>query len=268
MKITTKSMTVAAAVAIFGVPTASMADGLPRTYRAAPPTHSWSGFYAGLNAGVGWSDSKQSIRGGDAVGQALIDAFAAAGGATSLSPDGSGFIGGAQLGFNFQSGAFVWGVEADIQGANLDGDASSTLAIVPGVVDINTAVTSKLDWLGTLRLRGGVLVDPKTLIYLTGGLAYGRVEHSWNSDLSIGGGALVFPLTGGSDRSWETGWTVGGGAELALSRSVTLRGEYLYYDLGDSSYSAPWNPVIPLAPNTIKADNSGHVARAALNYRF
>lgn len=215
--------------------------------------HDWNGLYAGVHAGYGWADSDTEA--------------ALAGASVALSADGDGFLGGIQAGFNIQSGNILWGVEADISRSSIDtsgtflGDPEPSIL---GPVQGAGSVDGKIDWFGTLRLRAGALVTPNTLVYATGGLAYGRVEHASEGSLTFLAGPVTVPLFAGNDRDWETGWTVGGGAELALTGAMTLRAEYLYYDLGDSSYDAP--AVIGAA--RIVSENNGHIVRAALNFKF
>lgn len=216
----------------------------------------WSGFYAGVHGGYGWGDA-------DTVANAD-------GSLVGVPSDGDGILGGVQAGINFQSGTFVWGIEADISRADIEtsgfflGDPEPSFL---GPIQGASSVDGEIDWFGTLRLRAGVLVSPSALIYATGGLAYGRVENAIGGDLTFLAGPVTVPLFVGNTQTWEAGWTIGGGGEFALSENVSLRGEYLYYDLGDTSYSAT-----PLDPNVtsvrVKSENTGHIVRAALNFKL
>ncbi|MCC7252669.1 outer membrane beta-barrel protein [Hyphomicrobium sp.] len=235
---------------------------------AASARAEWSGPYIGIHAGYGWSEADATISPADPLAQNLFDDLILLGiPFSTLSTDGDGVLGGAQVGFNSQSGSFVWGIEADISYADIDGSANASRTIVVNLTDVTLTeqAASELDWFGTLRLRGGVLLAPETLVYATGGLAYGRVTHSWSS---------TFPasatLAAGSDRNWEIGWTVGAGAEFKLSDTLSLRGEYLYYDLGDSSYSAPFAPNSGVgdASLRVESENTGSIVRAALNFKL
>lgn len=116
----------------------------------AAPAFTWTGFYAGVNAGYAWGD------------------FTGNGG--SLFDDGDGFVAGGQLGYNVQLGQFVVGLETDLQWTNFD--AGPGVGILAG-----TTSEAELDYFGTVRARGGFAFD-RALVYGTGGLAYGRSNVS------------------------------------------------------------------------------------------
>jgi outer membrane immunogenic protein len=140
---------------------------------------------------------------------------------TDIDVDGA-FV-GAQIGANYQMNNFVLGAEADIQYSWLGGDEG--------------ADGFDLDYFGTVRARVGYAFD-RVLPYVTGGLAYG-------------GGDPV-----GADDGTHVGWTVGGGLEYAFTDAVSVRGEYLYTDLGEESYDG----------DDISLDF--HTIRVGVNYRF
>jgi len=204
---------------------ASAAD-LPVRTAPAPipvvPIFTWTGFYVGVNAGVGWNTNSDS------------NVFLPGVGFVSSGGDDAVFVGGGQIGYNYQVGSFVIGAEADIQWA----DVSSSSNIFFPFDD------SGNDWFGTVRARAGVAVD-RWLIYATGGLAY-------------------------SDNT--TGWTVGGGVEYALpvnwfgSSAVTfgVEGLYVNLDLDNNNFF-----VDPLLLATTGSDQLEFgVVRAKLNFKF
>jgi outer membrane immunogenic protein len=238
---------------------------------AAP--YSWTGFYAGLNAGYGWSnDNNVSFINGDP----LQYSFALRLGAipTRLGLNGNGPFGGGQAGYNFQNGAVVYGIEGDLQFAHLSGSASVATAAF-GFPNITTSATNKINWFGTLRPRLGFTVAPNFLLYATGGLAYGDVSSSANTVITgppgISCANNLFCSTGSGSRV-NAGWTVGGGAEYALTRSWSVRAEYLYMNLG----SVPTYTMQSLPPTGgpgfgMQAATSAfreNLIRAAVNYRF
>lgn len=170
----TKSLLAAAAAVISS---AAFAADLPSKKAPIlpppPPPPAWTGFYLGLNAGYGWSASRDSVFGySDAVGDgfgALVRGGALPG-SVSLSNDA--FIGGGQLGYNYQFNAnFVAGVEADIQGV-----ATNTATAGYAAGGAYVQATRSLDYLGTVRGRLGYAVVPSLFVYATGGLAYGQSE--------------------------------------------------------------------------------------------
>lgn len=225
----------------------------------APPMFTWTGFYAGVNAG--WAQNQTDI---------TNRGFSNTGGAGAYPSFSTGnrnsFVGGFQAGYNQQFGNFVAGVEADINW--LGNRRGSGVAGVTGLGANVTAASasSRLDWLGTVRARAGVAFD-RVLIYGTAGLAFGAPDNR----LTISNATIV-THTGVKDET-KVGWTIGGGLEYAILDNVTLRGEYLYYDLGRSNVTA-----LPTAAgtaaglggtsNTARFNNDGHIARIGLNYRF
>jgi outer membrane immunogenic protein len=183
----------------------------------------------------------------------------------------TGFIGGGQAGYNWQAGPmWVIGVETDISGTTLNRTVS-----VPGLGDPSRIVTAseKLDWFGTVRGRIGVTPTDRALLYVTGGLAYGHANLS--TALTRPGFSPGAPPDGcggfnncqsGSVSDTRIGWTVGGGLEWAFARNWSLKGEYLYYDLGTLSH-AMTDPFFPAIFNA-SAGLKGSIARAGLNYKF
>lgn len=136
-------------VALLGLATGAMAADLPSRVAPAPvavvPVFTWTGFYVGVNAGYGWTvDDTVTING------------------TTYDIDADSFVGGAQVGYNYQIGSFVVGVEGDLQWADFGGDS---------------------DWFSTVRARAGVAFD-RALVYATGGFAFADDANGW----SLGGG--------------------------------------------------------------------------------
>ncbi|MGU3536280.1 outer membrane protein [Methylobacterium sp. A54F] len=280
---------------------ASAAD-LPR--RAAPPiftpvpVFTWTGFYAGFNAGYGFNardTAAPTVIGVPAGATTAGSLFRTAGGAPAagvlaFSNDQSndGFVGGGQIGYNYQftpgSGVVV-GIEADAQyvdfGRNRNNFAFATVAgggVNPGALVFNPGGLSSLDYFGTVRGRLGYAFD-RVLFYATGGFAYGS------------GGGRNFGLPNSSRDSFQTGYAVGGGIEYALptdsflnffrSSAVTLKVEGLYVNLDQGNrnngvygiapngavYSAA-NSVIVGGPFGRQANPEFAVVRAGLNYKF
>ncbi|MES2194729.1 MAG: outer membrane protein [Pseudomonadota bacterium] len=244
---------------------ASAADLAPRPYTKAAPivaaAYSWSGFYVGVHAGYAWMDSTDNITAANAA--ALVFLAPPPDIAPSLPLDPRGFIGGGQVGYNWQiSPTWLIGLEADFSGTNLN----RTVAL-PGPDDFSRIITAneKMDWFGTVRGRVGVTFD-RTLLYATGGLAYGHVSLSTALTRITGAGCAANNCQNGSITDTRFGWTVGGGVEWAFADNWSVRGEYLYYDLGTISH-AMTDPQFPAIFNAT-ADLKGSIARAGLNYKF
>lgn len=224
--------------------TSTYAADLP--VRAAPviyaPVFSWTGFYVGLNAGVGWSDSRDVVVTGPTPGSSGV--------LTGGGGDGA-FVGGGQIGYNWQSGSIVYGLETDIQYV----DAGGSVAWGPYTWwargDDDGA------YLGTVRARLGYAID-RTLIYITGGLAYGGLNSN--------------PLTG--NNTSNTGWTIGGGVEYAFTNNWTIKIEGLYVDLSEGRKNRIFvngpGGVLPAGTYTAATDGGGGAGllRVGVNYKF
>jgi outer membrane immunogenic protein len=183
------------------------ADLGARSYTKAPalaPVSTWSGFYVGGNLGYGWGNGNTDF--------SFLPSPAAFGvNNATLGARSTGVIGGAQLGYNWQMGSLVTGLEADIQGSGVKGSGRAAATLVStGLPDADAGFVSsepKLSWFGTVRGRLGITVTPELLLYGTGGLAYGQVDASANwSD----GPSLQAPA---SISKTKVGWTAGAGAE-------------------------------------------------------
>jgi outer membrane immunogenic protein len=254
------SITVLAATAFAGV--ASAAD-LP-VFKAAPAGSAprWAGYYVGGHAGYSYFERDVNVSFVDGGGAGVAATVAAGALPLNFSRTRGGFIGGGQVGLNRQTGNWVYGLEADFSGTSFDGTQTRQTA-VGGFLPLSTSVTQDLEWFGTVRLRVGHAWN-NVLVYGTGGLAYGSIKYGYTQNNVPAGGTINLSS---SDRQVEIGWTVGAGAEYAWDSRWSAKLEYLYFDLGDRTLNAP----LPTAPATVffpHFDNSGHIVRVGLNYRF
>jgi len=292
-----------ASTVLAGLTAAASAADLPR--RAAPPpvftpvpVFTWTGFYAGFNAGYGFDAS--SSRPDTVVGVSPATGIFANTAGTQNIPgsltfsnrnNNEGFVGGGQVGYNYQftpGSGIVVGVEADAQYADFGrqrnrytpGTFGVGGGIVPGTLVYNPNGLSGLDYFGTVRGRLGYAFD-RTLVYATGGFAYGA------------GGGRQFG-SGVSSDDFQTGYTVGGGVEYALptdsflnffrSSAVTLKVEGLYVNLDQNrrsagafatnaagvTYTTASTPNVTLlaGPANIRRETEFAVVRAGINYKF
>ncbi len=196
------------------------------TRKSPPPAalpvmaqYNWTGFYVGIQGGGGFGGDSRHRGAGGKSGAIEL----------------SGGLVGATLGYNHQIGNFVAGVEGDYSWSSLKGSTSGN-CVAPGC---KTDIRS----FGTLRGRLGYSFD-RIMPYVTGGLAVGDIRHS--------AGAFT-----GSE--FRAGWTIGGGVEAALTRNITAKAEYLYYDFARQNY----NSAAGLSGNA-----NGHILRAGVNYKF
>lgn len=285
-----------AAVAVFGF--ASVASAADPSVKAQPPlsspsVYSWSGFYAGLNAGGGWGNTtidNSMTPGTCSQGPQACPSFFGALNTyvpAQFDTHPSGFIGGGQIGYNYQiMPNWVAGLEADFQGADIKGAANASnsapivLVAVPEtpIFTLTAAGRQKIDWFGTVRGRLGWLPINSLLVYATGGLAYGHVQTGVSFSGNIPTTSII-PLNGSSAVSQSktlAGWTVGGGLEWMFAPRWSVKGEYLYYDLGTVILNQTTNYVLTLigpaffynANMQSAAHYRGNIARIGLNYKF
>ncbi|MCE9507849.1 MAG: porin family protein [Alphaproteobacteria bacterium] len=226
----------------------------------------WSGFYAGLNAGGSFSsaDAKTTV-------EDQFDYFAASS-VTSINDNGAhtlkqdNFTGGAQAGVNFQDGNFVYGFEADF-GAFNAADSHSVTATYPCCGPDTYTLRQEVDtsWLLTVRPRIGWAMD-NILIYGTGGISVSNVSAKETFTDTFG------PAVETSSKSdTKTGWNLGAGAEVAMEDGWSVRGEYLYTDLGKVSSRSTnlddgGGPYTDVFHNS--ADLTSSIARLGVNRKF
>lgn len=249
-----------------------------------PPVFTWTGFYIGMNYGYAAKGSSTIRIGGVPVfDNSLANVWpgAAATGATGvISGRLNGFFGGAQIGYNKQfANGVVAGVEADIQGAGVNGGGGFG-ALVPAAAPGFSSLTSvnmhrALQHFGTVRGRVGYAVMPTLFGYVTGGLAYGGVSLTSSVNQALNPSLLATGNASASKFSERVGWTIGAGAEMALAPNLSAKLEYLYYDLGSVTAAFPnFGPLVQNgvgAVGTALAQQSrfnGHIIRTGLNYRF
>ncbi|GJE29476.1 outer membrane protein [Methylobacterium organophilum] len=230
-----------------GLASAQAAD-LPR--RAAPPlppvppAFTWTGFYAGVNAGYGFRSAPSSFT------------DATYGTVTQSKTDRGGFLGGGQIGYNYQftpGAGFVVGVETDIQGTAFAKADAAYLGTTPYYT-----IGSTLDYFGTVRGRVGYAFD-RVLIYGTGGFAYGGGSKS----------SYAASYTGTLPSDFRTGYAFGGGFEYAFTEKLSAKIEALYVNLKQSSTSTTvYDSSVPAYYGLAKTDPGFAVVRAGVNYRF
>jgi outer membrane immunogenic protein len=236
----------------------------------------WSGFYGGVNGGYGWANNSQTRYNYPGVIQNNpgfpVQGVAATNVASGYSVNPEGGFGGGQIGYNFQRGGFVFGIETDIQGAGIDDKNTGTTRVDPATGCCGGDVTSlstNVDWFGTVRGRLGYAID-RALIYGTGGFAYGGV--SYTNTYSCVTGCPPAPGNSGAFRNSTTltGWTAGGGVEYALAPGWSLKVEYQYVDLGSVSFVTPVSRsgVSQGYSQNGRADVNFNTIRVGLNYHF
>ena len=248
----------------------------PAAY-VAVPVFTWTGLYVGGNVGyVGTDKANFTTVGnnGPVAGPSTIFNVATGARPPSLAGGRDGFTGGGQIGYNYQIGSFVLGLEADANYTDLKKTRSvlgSTLA--------RSNLESDIGYIGTVRGRIGYAFD-RLLVFGTGGLAYGDVSNKGTFFATPAAGGTNVVQFSGNRSTTQTGYAVGGGVEYALptsfnmfgSNAVTLKAEALYYDLGKTTLVVADTGLAPAAVRgqsyTTRFDNSGVLARVGVNFKF
>jgi outer membrane immunogenic protein len=260
-----------AAVAIFGFASVVYAADLPvkaLPYNAAAPVSSWTGFYVGGNVGYSWGKGDAGFNQPSSPSGLPVS--------ISGSQNLDGIIGGGQIGYNWQvDKSWVFGLEADFQGSGEKGSNSFSVPYASGFgpQSLNGAFSSNILSFGTVRGRAALLVSPSMLLYVTGGLAYGKISTSGfvtNTLVQFANSCACgfFSFDGSANK---VGWTLGAGVEGAIPNTGnwTWKVEYLYIDFGTVSGNGVQSGFLgapfPYSWSTKVTDN---IARAGVNYHF
>jgi outer membrane immunogenic protein len=193
------------------MPGAQAADMPIKAPRYVDQPASWAGWYIGANVGAAWQQA-QSLEYGNSFSK-------------------TSFIGGGQIGYNWQHGNFVFGLEGDISG-------------LAGKNKVYDGFSSSIRWLSTVRARFGLAVGD-TMAYTTAGVAFGGVKHE------------ISPY---SSTKTSVGWAAGGGVEHMLNRNWTIGLEGLFVDLGRSN--------LDTKAGRFRFSNQAFISRLKLNYKF
>ena len=237
--------TIAVLGVIISFGSAALAADLPPSPPRAPavyvpavlPVYNWAGVYVGINGGWGWGNAKYTA---NAAG--LFP------GATGSIHDNGGVVGGT-LGVNFQTGAFVFGVEGDWDYSGINTGTTASICTFSGNCQTGN------NWLATARGRAGYAAD-RVLFFATAGGAFANVQTNFN---------------GTTTTHTQSGWTAGAGVEWAFADNWTAKVEYLYVNLGNGNVNcattaclaASGGPVIPVSVGLTE-----NLVRAGVNFKF
>lgn len=212
---------------------ADLQPGAPLPSVASFPV--WQGFYVGGALGVAEAVTPIRLVPGGRWLEDTEAPFLAAQGSPKLGS--TGFIGGAQIGYNLRVDRVVVGTEGDFNWTDLSSRRSvgpfPPFEITGDVYSFGSA--TRAEWLSTLRGRLGYLVDERTLVYATGGAAFAGLKtiNGYGNDLGPGLVSVYTPLRSvGVARGVNVGWTVGGGLEYALTSEIKIKAEYIHAELG------------------------------------
>jgi outer membrane immunogenic protein len=257
-----KTVVFAASFLAFGMVSAHAADfpaTAPPPAPAAVALYSWTGVYAGVNAGAVSSDARTTMTASNFFASAAL-----IGSDGSVGLDKTGLTAGGQAGYNWQMDRFLLGVEADIGYTDIKRITSSIRVAAPGLpLGFGVAQGVSSDWLATVRGRAGFVAN-EWLFYATGGAAIASFKFAQGE---------AFPdcpcsKTGGSS-STKVGWTIGGGVEFAAAFNWTVKAEYLYVDLGTQSFNDNLGAFgFPGASFTHQVRLTENIGRVGVNYHF
>ncbi len=258
MKKTLAAATVAALVGVAGAANAAdlyhggLKDGAP----AFVPAPTWTGFYIGAHVGGFWADINNGDNG---YNDYYVNKIHANWNDYSWKNNNDGVFGGGTVGYNWQSSAFVFGVEADFGGAGLTGNWNNgMLATQNGYLWAKNDASFYADVTGRLGYAAG-----PALFYVKGGWAY------LDTNLSLGGYGTAFGAANAAN--WSTssngldGWTIGGGIEYMWSPNWSVKAEYLYFDFGRDNMS--WTDVNNRTWD-FNRDLTVNSFKVGLNYHF
>ena len=204
---------------------------------AAPAAHNWSGFYIGAYLGVDWGYTDWNFADG-----------------SDIDPHFAGFLGGGEIGYNYQVGKWVFGAEADLGWTNARG-------VQPCPTDFFHNCEIKTDWLSTATARVGYAYWDRLLTYVKAGavIAQDRAEAVCDT----GSRPTLVSLDGcpsQGDSKTRAGWTVGWGTEFGLTQNLSVKSEMMYFDLGSDRYNIAGTP--------IDIQRNGFISTVGLHYRF
>ncbi len=268
--LSTASVMLAGAALAADLPRRTMA---PAPYVAAVPVFTWSGLYFGVSGGSFFGENDITTTGVLPGNVGNVNVLARP---PRVEIDNEGFLIGGTLGYNMQMGNVVLGIEGDLSytdnedrttfrnpnpfGANAAGSTASTFR-------------TEMDHFGTVRGRLG-LAFGNVLVYGTGGLAFADVEMTADFGAPNTGARQFF----GRRSETLTGYAVGGGIEYSptaflpflsfLGSGVTLKTEYLYYDLGHENLNVPAVGAGGVGAYTSRFEHEGHIVRSGINFKF
>jgi outer membrane immunogenic protein len=243
----------AGAASAADLPARRMAPPPPMVQSFAPvPVFTWTGFYVGAQLGYAWNDNNNDTFIPNAFVRNNAGVLVPFNGTLNRG-DSDGFLAGAHAGYNFQIGAFVLGVEGDIEGVFNDNNDDNffggvVLRDAAGNPILYSLSPTSLDWQGSLRARAGIALD-RLLIYGTAGWAFGGVSGGFNNGLF------------GNNDDTLSGWTAGAGIEYAITNNLTTRLEYRF-----TSYDREGDIFNNVSLGG--ADFDFHTIRAGLTFKF
>jgi outer membrane immunogenic protein len=287
-----------AGIALMALAAPAAAADMPVKALPPAPIDIWTGGYVGANVGYDWgrdyvystgSPGTCSSAGAGCAGTNYYSFLSAQAATFQASVNHSGVIYGGQAGHNWLVHNIAWtwdgvlGVEVDFQGKS---DSHSTTfnsvsqsSLIPVSPLYQTAtLNERIDTLGTLRGRAGLLWGPNTLVYVTGGLAFANARSTTAISQNVTPSVNLGPYAAAGQATQELfGPVVGGGVEWKWTANWSIKAEYLYVDLGSLSYNtnALISPFLGAGGGNFSVANVNqavhihdNIARVGVNYKF
>lgn len=245
---------------MFATPLGLIPAAVADTANAAPPVPApstiWSGFYIGANLGVLSQQSR-------------LDSFLPTSGASNYcftndctfrdTQHATGVLGGVQIGYNFLDGRLLYGLEIDFNLSSAKDTVRSPTTASGYTYNSETGIEA----LSTIRGRIGYMFMPNTAVYATGGLAIAKTRDAVQQIDTFTGASYSW-----AKANWRLGLVIGGGIEYALSRNLSIRGEALYYDLGQKDLVTTGTEFGTTEAAGVHDRMNGVIARIGINYAF
>lgn len=230
-----------------------------------PSSFTWTGVYVGATGGQSRGTPTSRVEINDIV---LGDGPLPPALPADYSTRADGFFAGGQLGWNYQRGRAVTGVEADLSFADIEGALALRAPLDPPfITDFGYQERLSLTRVSTVRGRVGVAPASRWLVYVTGGLAYGQVEGETDLRFYSLNGVQSARYAGTATEA-RLGWTIGGGTEVAMSGAWSVKMDYLHVDLGAMEVLGIREPVFAALFTVNTHDVTARLLRVGLNYRF
>ena len=251
-------LTLATAMGLSLASGAALAADVARpAYKAPPPApvapYSWTGFYIGIHGGGAWFDKDWFYPCTPTNLLIPLPCDLSQGGHT-----GASWLAGGQIGFNYQVGQWVWGMEAQFSATRIEGD---NLDIA---FPTQERLHSRTDFIGTVAARLGLAWD-RVLLYAKGGFAWVHDDY-W---LTLAPQQILAGSTFATADETRWGWMVGAGIEYAFAQNWSVKLEYNYLDLGTKRIAFTSTGVVPTQPPFDEdIEQRIQVVKVGLNYRF
>jgi len=259
----------AAAASLMFAGAASAADMAPRYTKAPPPVaaavYSWTGFYIGGNVGGDFVTSDVNGRLNPLAPGVTPAQLADVNRQISPRFEDTVVIAGVQAGYNWQAGAWLFGVEGDINWRRARGAQTINPFIIGGVPAPGnlSSQSYETNWLGTFRGRLGWVVNNSLLLYVTGGLAVADYRNT--DSVGFAGPAITQTVITSETR---VGWSAGAGAEWMFAPNWSVKFEYLHADLGKTNSAVPSFPGFPNTDVQFSHRLTEDMGRVGVNYHF